>query len=162
MRRIVALLSAGLAFLQAGCGQKPPLPDTVVQAGSDQELKRFREDLGARFAADELATFDTALQEIRLEALNNDVSPASAREIYLREAVDRRTVREVTRRGWEARRARFQAETAYLDGLLQQDLARQQKTPTDNIAARIASAREVLARLERDLQATEAQLAKLP
>lgn len=160
VRPLLSWLPLLAAFaLLGGCGRPPALPDTVVRAGSDQELKQFRDELGTQFPAAELSAFDTALQEIRLEALNKDVSPASAREAYLREAVNGRSVREVTRRGWEARRARFQAEAKYLTGLLEQDLARQQKTPTDNVAARIASAREVLARLNRDLASTEAQLA---
>lgn len=159
MGRILSLLS--VLSLLAGCGPAPALPDAVVRAGSDQELKQFRDDLGLRFPAGELAAFDTALQEIRLEALNKDVSPASAREAYLREAVQGRTVRDVTRRGWEARRARFAAEMDYLRGLLAQDLVRQEKTPTANIAARIASVREVLARLDRDLKDTEEQLATM-
>lgn len=161
MGRLSLQLCAGLAILLGGCSQRPALPEVVVRAGSDQELTQFRDELGRRFAAAELTTFDTALREIRLEALNKDVSPASAREAYLRDAISGKTVREVTHRGWEARRARFQAEIRYLTGLLEQDLARQQQTPTDNIAARIASAREVLARLERDLNETEAQLANL-
>jgi hypothetical protein len=153
-------LLAAWALLVA-CGRTPALPETPIRAGSDRELKQFRDELGTRFPAGELAAFDTALQEIRLEALNRDVSPAAAREDYLRQAINGKTVGEVTRRGWEARRTRFQAEMTYLRGLLEQDLARQQKTPTDNLASRISSAREVLARLERDLQATEAQLAAL-
>ena len=88
-----------------------------------------------------------------------EVTPARAREEYVRAIVDGQTVGFVRTRGWEARRARLQAEIKYLTGLLEHDLGRQQKNPTETVAARIASAREVLARLERDLADTEARLA---
>lgn len=142
----------------AGCS-RPALPETVVRAGSADELAAFRAELGRRFAAAELAAFDTALQELRLEALNKDVSPASARDAYMRELVHGRTVAAAQVRGWQARRARLLGEIAYLEGLRQHDLARREKTPTDSITARIESAGEVLERLRRDLNATEAQLA---
>lgn len=142
----------------AGCA-KTELADTSVRAGTLQELTAFRSELGSQWAAAELATFDTALQELRLEALNKDIAPASAREDYMRGEVNGLTVQAVRVRGWQARRVRLQAEIALLSGM-ERDLLRQQesKGTTESNAARLASAREVLARLQRDLAATESQL----
>jgi len=156
-RRSPLFLLAALLAL-AGCS-RPALPDTIVRAASAEELASFRADLGRSFPADELQTFDTALQELRLDALNRDVSPASAREADVCAVVHGQTLHVVRLLGWQARQQRLRAEIAYLDGLLAQDLERQKLTPTQNISDRIASAREVLARLHRDLDATQAQLA---
>ncbi|HYC72079.1 MAG TPA: hypothetical protein VEB66_12775 [Opitutaceae bacterium] len=155
LRFLPALLLVALC----GCGRPPELADLVVRAGSDRELKAFRDEVGRRFPAAELANLDAALKEIRVEALERDISPADAREEYLRAAVHGRTVAEVLVRGWAARRARLEVERRYLDDLLRQDLGRQEKAPSESLAARIGAAREVLGRVERNLAETEAQLA---
>lgn len=142
----------------AGCA-KPELPEVIVRAGSPEELTAFRAEPGAQWPATELATFDTALQELRLEALNREIAPASAREEYLRSEVNGLTVKAVRLRGWQARRVRLQAEIALL-AQMETDLLHQQETKgaNDSNSARLASAREVLVRLRRDLSATESQL----
>lgn len=150
------LLAALVAL--AGCS-RPALPDTIVRAASAEELASFRADLGRNFPAEELQSFDTALQELRLDALNRDVTPASAREADVCAVVHGQTLHAARILGWQARRQRLLAEIADLDQILAHDLERQKKTPTQNIADRIASAREVLARLHQDLTATNAQLA---
>jgi hypothetical protein len=158
-RTTLALL---LAVLPA-CARPPALPDMPVRAASEEELKAFRAGLDARFAPEQLQTFDTALQELRLDAMNRDVATAAAREADLRAVVNGQTVRTVEILGWQARRRRLLGEIALLTPQLEHDLKRRAETAAAGtpqiVLNRIQNIQDILARLQRDLADTEQRLA---
>jgi len=158
---IVLLLLAGLA----GCSKPPDLPATVVRAADAGELAGFRAELGAHFPADRLQAFDTALQELRLDAMRRDVAPAEAREGDMQVKVNGRTVREAEVLGWQARRARILSEIQQMTGLYEGDLkARQQAAAAGRpesvaVSTHLQNEQDILDRLRRDLADTEQRLA---
>lgn len=150
---------AVVALLLVGCG-KPKLDELRVRADSPQVLTEFRTELNVRYSAAELQTFDAALQELRLDAMNREVSPAEARERDMCAAANGKTFRQVEILGWQARHARLQRERAMMAGLLEADLKRQAATPGNaTVATHIQNEREILARLETQLAECERQLA---
>ena len=150
-----------LAGFFASCA-KPALPDLVVRASSSGDLVSFRSDLGVRFTADEIALFDTALQELQLEAMNRNVSPAAAREADMRSVVDGQTVHATLILGWQARRQRIVEEIATFTAMRDHDLKLQQDTAatgtSQTILNRLKNEMDILARLGRDLADTDQRL----
>jgi hypothetical protein len=161
LRRLLAL---SFLCLLASC-TKPALPDLVVRATTSEDLAAFRSDLAARFTAQELELFDTAIQELKLDAMNRNVAPASAREADMLAVANGKSVHVVTLLGWQARKARFLRDHAELTQMLERDLLQQARTAAtgtpESVITRIQSEREVIARLQRDLAETELRLAAL-
>lgn len=157
-----ALLVLFLASL-VGCTKPVPLPETPVRAASAEELAAFRAELGTRFGPEHLQAFDTALQELQLDAMNRDVATAAAREAAMRAAVHGKTVRAAEILGWQARRRRILGEIALLTPQLEHDLKRRAETAATGtpqiVLNRIQNVEDILARLRRDLAATEQRLA---
>ena len=159
---IVGLLLGVLA----GCAKSPDLPDVPVDAATPGDFTRFRTELGARFPAERLADFDTAIKELQLDAMER-FATAAEREADMLRVANGKSVRAVTVLGWQARRARFLRETAELNRLLERDLQQQARTATTDtgtpraVLDRIASEREVLEQLQRNLAATDRRLAEL-
>jgi NADH dehydrogenase/NADH:ubiquinone oxidoreductase subunit G len=149
------------ASLFGGC-TKPDLPVTVVRASSTEELSDFRAELGTRFTAEQLKPLDIALQELELDAMNRDVTPAAARKQDMQAAVNGRPVREAQILGWKARRSRLLREMAEMTGLLEQNLKMQQKTAATgtpvSVTAHIQNALDIIDRLQRELADTNAVL----
>lgn len=159
MARWIVLVVLLAAF--AGCS-RTTLPESVVRAGSAEEFTASRSDLGDRFAAADLQPFDTAIQELKLEAMNRNVAGVTAREQYMLEAVNGRTVLSALRLGWQARRARLLAEQAELSRLLERDVRLHEKaaeSKADEYATRVQNEREIIARLQRDVADAERRLA---
>jgi len=158
---VVVLLLVSLG----GCAKPANLPDIAVNAAAPADFARFRADLGARFATEQLKEFDTATQELQLDAMNRDVATAEARELDMLGVVNGKPVHAVVLLGWQARKARFLREIAELDRMLQHDLELQASTAATGtspaVTQRIGSEQEVLAQLHRKLAATEARLAEL-
>lgn len=155
---VVALVLACLA----GCAKPVALPDLVVPGASSEKLAAFRAELGLRFAAVELEPFDTALNELRLDAMNRNVATVAARELDMLAAVNGRTVHAAQIRGWQARRARFLRETTLFADMLAHDLKAQQESTTgvsQTVTNRIQNSQDILARLGRDLAETDQRLA---
>jgi hypothetical protein len=156
---VVCLLLASLN----GCTKPPDLPATVVRAATAGDLAGFRADLGACFPADRLQAFDTALQELKLDAMRRDVASAEARELDMQAVVNGRTVLEAEVLGWKARRVRILGEIALMTGYLERDLkARQQTAATgtpESVTTHIQNEQDILERLHRDLTDTEQRLA---
>ena len=156
---------AGLVLLTlGGCAKPPDLPDVPVNATTPSDFTRFRTELGARFPADRLADFDTAIKELQLDAMQR-FDTAAEREADMLRVATGKSVHAVTILGWQARRARFLREIAELDGMLQRDLQQQARTAAsgtpDAVLRRIGSEREVLEQLHANLAATDARLASL-
>jgi hypothetical protein len=149
----------------SACAKQPDLPDTIVRAASAEELTSFRADLGAHFAADRLQTFDTALQELKLDAMSRSVATADAREQDMRAVVNGQTVHAAEILGWQARRTRVLSEIALLAGLLERDLQRQQQTAATgtplSVTTHIQNEQDILERLHRNLTDTESHLTTL-
>lgn len=156
-RRFAAVI---LLSLLASCA-KPALPDVVVRAATSSELASFRADLASRFAAVQLEPFDTALQELQLDAMHREISPASAREVDMLAAVNGKTVRTAQILGWTARRARLLRETATFTAMRDHDLQLQKETGTETsqtVLNRLQNEQDILARLARDLADTDRRL----
>lgn len=158
-------LIVGLVLgLLGGCAKPPDLPDVPVIAATPSDFTRFRTELGARFPANRLADFDTAIKELQLDAMQR-FATAAEREADMLRIANGKSVYAVTVLGWQARRARFLREIAELDGMLQRDLAHQARTAStgtpDAVLRRIGSEREVLEQLHGNLAATDARLASL-
>jgi len=149
----------------AGCAKKLDLPDITVSATDVSEFSRFRSELGAQFPAEHLKDFDTAVQELKLDAMNRDVVSAEARELDMLAVVNGKTVHAATVLGWEARRARFAREMAEINRLLETSLKQQQNAgangPSSVTIARIQSARNVLSQLEANATETDRRLAEM-
>jgi hypothetical protein len=149
--RLLTCVLLGLA----GCAKPADLPDVVVTASSSGEFTRFRAELAAKHGEARLADFDTAIQELRLDAMARNVAPAAAREADMLRAANGKTVQAVTVLGWGARKARFLREIADIEKMLARDLA---LPASPAVERRLGSEREVLAQLREKLAATERRL----
>jgi hypothetical protein len=161
----VRLLPFLILGLVAGCAKPKALPDVIVTATSPAEFTRFRADLETRFTPEQLKEFDTATLELQLDAMNRDVPTAAGRVADMVRLANGKTIREVTLIGWRARKARLLRETAEINRMLAHDLKQAEKTAAtgtpESITRRIGSEKEVLAKLQANLAATERRLAEL-
>lgn len=148
-----------------GCAKKVDLPDITVSAADVGAFSRFRTELREQFPAEQLQPFDTAVQELELDAMNRDVVPAEARELDMIAVVNGKSVHAATLLGWEARHARFLRETAMINRMLENDLKVQRNSgdngPSATVLARIASAKSVIAQLQTNAAETEHRLARM-
>lgn len=144
-----------------GC-TKPDLPNTLVRAGSEEELAAFRADLASRFGADALAAYDVAIQELQLAGMDRGVATAADRAAAMREVVNGKTMRTVEILGWQARRSRLQTEIKDFAGMLERDLALKEKTAATGtpqaVIHRIENEQDILAKLRRLLAEAEKKL----
>lgn len=163
MRRCFFVIS--LLGLLAGCAKQVDLPQMTVNAAEAGEFTRFRSELGAGFPAERLQAFDTAVLELKLDAMNRDLATAAAREADTFAVMNGKSVQAVTILGWEARRARFLREIASIQGVLDRDLKTQQAAgpggPSSVVLARIQSAQNVMGQIQRNLTDTEHRLTEL-
>lgn len=151
-----------LGLIFAGCAKPVALPDVVVSAATKEDFTRFNADLGQRFMPEQLQDFDTAVQELQLDAMHRDIATAAERETDMLAVVHGKTVRAVTLLGWQARKARFQRELAEITRMLEHDLKQAAKAPpSDSLARRIGSEKEVQAKLQASLAETDRRLAGL-
>jgi hypothetical protein len=154
-----------VVVLLGGCAKPADLPDIIVSAASPGEFTRFRAELDTRFTPEQLKDFDTATQELRLDAMNRDVATAAAREEDMVRVANGKTVHAVTLLGWQARKARFLREIAEISRLLDHDEQQAAKTAAtgtpESVTRRLGSEKEVLAKLQHNLADTEARLAEL-
>lgn len=154
-----------LIGMLAGCGKKVDLPEVTVSAADAGEFARFRSELGNQFATDRLRDFDTAVQELKLDAMNRDIATSDAREADMRAVIDGKSIHAATLLGWEARRARFLREMAFINKMLEADLKVQQNAgpqgPSSVVLARIDSAKNVIAQIQANADETERRLAGL-
>ncbi|MDP1579615.1 MAG: hypothetical protein Q8M02_05020 [Candidatus Didemnitutus sp.] len=156
---LVFLLFGGLP----GCAKPVPLPDVIVRGESRESLAAFRAELGRRFTAEQLEPLDTALNELRLDAMHREVTPAAAREHDMLGVVHGKSVREVQLLGWQARRARLHREIALFTATLEQDLKLKQESTggvSQTVANRLQNVQDILARLHNDLAETEQRLTR--
>jgi hypothetical protein len=157
--RLLAILTLGLL---AGCAKPVPLPDIIVSAASKQDFTRFNADLGKRFPPEQLKDFDTAVQELQLDAMHRDIVTAAEREADMLAVVNGKTVHAVTLLGWQARKARFQREFAEITRMLEHDLKQAEKAPpSESLTRRIGSEKEIQAKLQASLADTDRRLAEL-
>ncbi|HVZ64382.1 MAG TPA: hypothetical protein VG936_07410 [Lacunisphaera sp.] len=151
--------------LAAGCAKPTPFPDVVVKAGSADELAAFRADLQSRFAADQWNDFDTATKELQLDAMNQGIKAAGDREAAMLHVINGKTMQEALVAGWQARHRRIESDIKQISDLLASDQkARGQaiaagRTPSVSVETHLQNEQEILARLNRDLAATDQQLA---
>ncbi|MBA4137306.1 MAG: hypothetical protein C0518_08325 [Opitutus sp.] len=143
-----------------GCA-KPDLPATTVRAGSTEELAAFRADLGQDFSPAQLASIDTALQELQLAGMDRGLASAAARAAAMRETVHGKTVRAVEILGWQARRTRLLSEITQMSATLDADLKTRERLGAATaltVTNRIQNVQDILVKLRRLLAETEQQL----
>jgi hypothetical protein len=149
----------------AGCAKEVDLPQITVGAADASEFARFRSDLATQFPVDRLQTFDTAVQELKLDAMNRDIPTAAARERSTLALINGKSVQAVSILGWEARHARFLREIAFIQGMLDRDLVVQKNAgpggPSSVVLARIQSAQNVIAQTQRHDANTQQRLTEL-
>lgn len=154
-----------IGFVLAGCAKPVPLSDIVVTAATKEDFTRFNADLGRRFPPEQLQDFDTAVQELQLDAMHRDIATAAGREADMLAAVHGKTVHAVTLLGWQARRARFLRELAEITRMLEHDLKLAANAPaagpSEALTRRLGSEKEVQAKLQRHLAETDRRLAGL-
>jgi len=147
-----------------GCAKPKELPETIVRASTAGELAAFRAELTAQFAPERLELLDIALKELQLDAMNRNVPTAEAREQDMLNAVNGKTVQEALVRGWQARRHRLLREIAFMSGQVEHNLKLQQQTAAagtpESVLTHLHNAQDILARLQRDLTASEHHLAE--
>lgn len=134
----------------------------IVRSSSSSELTLFRTELSGRFTPEQLRPFDTAIQELKLDAMNRDIAGSAAREEDMRSVINGKSVHATLVLGWKARRNRLLGEIAQMSGLLERDLKRQQATAAtgtpESVLTHIQNEQDILARLRHSLQGTESQL----
>ena len=161
-RRSLVIVLLGIL---AGCTKKTDLAEVTVSAADGDVFSRFRSELGARFPTERLQAFDTAVQELKLDAMNRDVVTSEARELDMLGVVNGKSVHAVTLLGWQARHARFLREIALINGMLESDLKLQKKAgsngPSSTVLARIQSAKNLIAQLQGNADETERRLTEL-
>jgi hypothetical protein len=141
---------------------KPDLPNTLVRAGTAEELAATRAELVERFGTSALATYDVAIQELQLAGMDRGLASAADRAAAMRTLVHGKNVREVEILGYQARRARLLAEIKDIAEMLQRDLALREKTAAAGtpqaVIHRVENEQDILAKLRRHLAETEQQL----
>jgi len=159
---LLRLLLVLLLGLLAGCTKPPDLPDITFSVSSKEEFTRFRADLGTRFPPEQLQDFDTAIQELQLDAMNREIATAAGREADMLRVANGKTVRVVVLLGWQARKARFLREIAEITKMIDHDEQQAAKTAAagtpESVTRRLGSEKEVLAKLQHNLAGTEARL----
>ena len=139
--------------------------EVIVSAASAPEFARFRADLGTRFAPDQLQDFDTAIQELQLDAMNRGKATAADREADMLAVVNRKTFPDAVLLGWRARRVRILREFPEARRLVDQDTAEAAKTAAtgtpESIASRLAGEKQALDKLRRDRDDTMRRLNEL-
>lgn len=98
-----------LLYFVSGCSQKALL-DREVRAGSSEEFMIYRTGLVGEFTPRLLQDFDTAIQELKLDAIAKGVAGAALRDQRIRAAANGKPVHQVLVLGWEARRSRLTNE----------------------------------------------------
>lgn len=156
-----ALLTLLLLASLIGC-TKPDLANTVIRAGSDEELTASRAELADRFGLPALAAYDVALQELQLAGMDRGVASAADRAAAMRAAVNGKSVRAIEILGWQARRSRLLAEIKDFSGMLERDLALREKTAATGtppaVTHRIENEQDILAKLRRLLAEADEKL----
>lgn len=152
-----------LSFL-GGCAKPPDLPDITVRATSAGELTAFRAELGARFTAEQLQPFDTAVSELQLDAMDRGVATAGDREQVMLAAVNGKSVHDALITGWQARRHRLNSQIALMRGIADENLRLQQQTAAtgtpESVTTHLHNAQDILAQLQQSLAETDLRLAE--
>jgi hypothetical protein len=154
------VFSATVALL-AGCS-KPAPQDRLVKADSPEQFEQWRSDR-EDWSPQEQQDFDTAIQEIKLDAMNKSSGTMDSRETAMCETVNGKTVRAVEIIGWHDRRDRLarekkDVETRYAhDSTLkaredQPDRAQALETTTRNEQAIIAKNTGLIADVDAKLK----------
>lgn len=139
--------------------------EIIVSAASPAEFARFRADLGTRFTPEQLQDFDTAVQELQLEAKNRGKATGADREAAMRAAVNQKTFPDAILLGWRARRDRILRELPEARRRVDRDTAEAAKTAAtgtpESITNRLASEKRALDQLRRDRDDTLRRLNEL-
>lgn len=139
--------------------------EIIVSAASAAEFARFRVDLATQFTPEQLQDFDTAIQELRLDAMNRGKATDADREADMLAVVNRKTFPDAVLLGWRARRVRILREFPEARRLVDQDTAEAAKTAATGTPAaltmRLGAEKQSLDKLRRDRDETMRRLNEL-
>lgn len=145
-----------LLFLSfTACSQKIGW-DKPIAASTPEEFTTSRERLVAILTPEQLQAFDTAIQELKLDAMDKGVAGTSAREQHMRSTVNGKTVRDATLLGWKARKARFERELKDMSDRLAHDsqLANRSGStePSRTVSNLVQNEQDIVAQLKKQLE----------
>lgn len=164
LRVLVFAILATASMMIVGCGSKNPM-DLEVKAASADEFSAFRERVSSQLTADQRTWFDTAVQELKMKAIDEGVKGIEGREQSVRAAMNGKSVRETIVLGWKARIARLEGELKDMEQKYAHDS--QLKPSPDNAQAvrqvAIATQNEIdiMARLKQNIADSETVLKAL-
>lgn len=160
-RLVCSIVLFALLSVVPGCGKKSGL-DYQVVARTPDELAATREHLENVLDPQHLQFFDTAVQELKLDAMNAGIEGAARRDEEMRTRVEGKSVRDVILLGWKARQGRLTRELKDMTERLNRDLPNAErpggKEPGTFLANRIQNEKELVAQLTARLEETNRQL----
>jgi hypothetical protein len=128
--------------------------EVIVSAASAADFARFRADLGTRFTPEQLEEFDTAVQELQIDAMKRGKATAAEGEASMLAVVNRKSFPDVVLLGWRTRRDRILHEFPEAWRLINRDTAEVAKTAAtgtpESITSRLAGEKQALDKLRRD------------
>lgn len=81
-----------------------------VRANSTEEFAASRESFAADLSPARLKDFDTAVQEVKYDAMAKGLANVALREQWMRTTANGKSVQQVLVLGWQARRSRLLTE----------------------------------------------------
>ncbi len=93
----------------SGCSKKDVL-EREVRATTTEEFAASRESFAADLSPTGLKDFDTAIQEVKYDAMNKGLASVALREQWMRTTANGKSVQQVLVLGWQARRSRLLTE----------------------------------------------------
>lgn len=111
MRRLGFVLIPGLIMLATvGCGPSDPL-DRVVDAGSATAFNIWKSQSTGRLSPQHLRDLDEVVQELKLAVMaGREATGADAIEEAVRAKIDKHTLRDALRLGYESKIKRLEVE----------------------------------------------------
>lgn len=144
-----------------GCAPRKAI-DGPVAARSAEEFAAFRDALNGAVPLPTLEAFDTAVQELKLEAMSNGVSGVGAREERVRQTVNGKSLQVVLTLGWKARAARLQRELKDMTDRYEHDRELLNRAggsaSSQHLANLTANEQDIIAQLKHQLADTEQKL----
>lgn len=150
-----------LLLLSLGCAKKQ-LRDEVVPSSPSTEFQRFRADLSSRYTPSELQLLDTAIQELKLDAMERGVQGTAAREQDAFRRMGGKSVHEALVLGYTARRSRLLRELTDMEERLEHASKLEQTAVSPDskqyVSNLLKNERDLIAQIKSNLAATDEQL----
>ncbi len=163
--RILRFTVFGLIFFGTfGCGPKNVL-DQKLSAADKDDLANSRTRLVREFTPEQTRIFDTAVQELKIKAMNAGINSIAGRGKSMLSAIDGKTVREAMIIGWQARLERLRSELDDMEGRYTHDQRLKTMADDSDSAKTLSNIRQnekdIIDQLHQRLADTEATLREL-